>query len=299
MEEFVKTGKTVCILINKQGRIYYSNIDKDVAEKCLEDIHIFDHLPVGGTVSYKVGNYSITADKVGLDEAHYYLILIQPHGNIYRYAYRDSFTGLYNRNYWEQLISGVLQRPIPKRFTLIVIDVDNLKNLNDNKGHLAGDKAIRIVGKSIRESIRKQDIAIRYGGDEFFILLANTKKAIVEKVINRIKENIRKRGKEENIHIEISAGTACSNSINKLEKVITMADYNMYKEKKEKKVQVRRIGDELKDIKQKIESVRDKLNSKVLEESNMSINKELLELSIKMDKLIFKYINDFKEKHFK
>ena len=68
MEEFVKTGKTVCILINKQGRIYYSNIDKDVAEKCLEDIHIFDHLPVGGTVSYKVGNYSITADKVDLDE---------------------------------------------------------------------------------------------------------------------------------------------------------------------------------------------------------------------------------------
>ena len=55
MEEFVKTGKTVCILINKQGRIYYSNIGKDVAEKCLEDIHIFDHLPADGTVSYNVG----------------------------------------------------------------------------------------------------------------------------------------------------------------------------------------------------------------------------------------------------
>jgi negative regulator of replication initiation len=92
---------------------------------------------------------------------------------------------------------------------------------------------------------------------------------------------------------------ACSNSINKLEKVITMADYNMYKEKREKKVQVKHIGDELKDIKQKIESVREKLNSKVLDERNMSINKELLELSIKMDKLIFEYINEFKEKHSK
>ena len=210
MEEFVKTGKTVCILINKQGRIYYSNIGKDAAEKCLEDIHIFDHLPADGTVSYNVGYYTVTADTVDLDEAHYYLILIQPQGNLYKYAYRDSFTGLYNRNYWEQLISGMMHRPIPKRFTLIVIDVDNLKSLNDNRGHLAGDKAIRIVGKSIRESIRKQDIAVRYGGDEFFILLANTKKAIVEKVINRVKENIRKRGKEENIHIEISVGTACS-----------------------------------------------------------------------------------------
>jgi diguanylate cyclase (GGDEF)-like protein len=298
MKKFVKADKTICILINQQGRIYYSNIDMADAQEYLEIICIFDHLPIDDTISYNVGYYTVTADTVDLDEAHYYLILIQPQGNIYKYAYRDSFTGLYNRNYWEQLISGMIQRPIPKRFTLIVIDVDNLKNLNDNKGHLAGDKAIRIVGQSIRESIRKRDIAFRYGGDEFFILLANTKKAIVEKVINRIRKSINRRCESENIHIEISAGTACSDSIHKLEKVITMADYNMYKEKKEKKVQVRHIGDELKDIKQKIESLRDKLNSKVLDVSNISINRELLELSIKMDKLIFKYINDFKDKYF-
>jgi diguanylate cyclase (GGDEF)-like protein len=290
MKKFVKADKTICILINKHGRIYYSNIDMAVAQEYLEIICIFDHLPADYTINYNVGYYSITVDKVGLDEAEYYLILIQPQGNLYKYAYRDSFTGLYNRNYWEQLISGMMHRPIPKRFTLIVIDVDNLKSLNDNRGHLTGDKAIRIVGQSIIESIRKQDIAVRYGGDEFFILLANTKKAIVEKVINRVKENIRKRGKEENIPIEISAGTACSNSINKLEKVITMADYNMYREKKEKKVQVRQLEDELKDLKQKIESIRDKLNYKVLQESNILINKELLEISTKLDKLILKYI---------
>ena len=292
MEEFVKTGKTVCILINKQGRIYYSNIGKDAAGKYLEDIHIFDHLPVDGTVSYKVGNYSITADKVVLDEGRYYLILIQPQGNLYKYAYRDSFTGLYNRNYWEQLISGMMHRPIPKRFTLIVIDVDNLKNLNDNKGHLAGDKAIRIVGKSIRESIRKQDIAIRYGGDEFFILLANTKKAIVEKVINRIKENIRKRGKEENIHIEISAGTACSDCTCEMEKIITIADDKMYKEKAGKKVKAKQIADELLELKQKIEAVRDELKNKVIWKPNGSVDKELMEVNIKLENLIKKHLKD-------
>ena len=292
MEEFVKTGITVCILINKQGRIYYSNIDKDAAGKYLEDIHIFDHLPVDGTVSYKVGNYSITADKVVLDEGRYYLILIQPQGNLYKYAYRDSFTGLYNRNYWEQLISGVLHRPLPKRFTLIVIDVDNLKNLNDNKGHLAGDKAIRIVGKSIRESIRKQDIAVRYGGDEFFILLANTKKAIVEKVINRVKENIRKRGKEENIHIEISVGTACSDCTCEMEKIITIADDKMYKEKAGKKVKVKQIADELLELKQKIETVRYELKNKVIWKPNGSVDKELMEVNIKLENLIKKHLKD-------
>lgn len=292
MEEFVKTGKTVCILINKQGGIYYSNIDKDAAGKYLEDIHIFDHLPVDGTVSYKVGNYSITADKVVLDEGRYYLILIQPQGNLYKYAYRDSLTGLYNRNYWEQLISGVLHRPIPKRFTLIVIDVDNLKNLNDNKGHLAGDKAIRIVGQSIRESIRKRDIAFRYGGDEFFILLANTKKAIVEKVINRIKENIRKRGKEENIHIEISVGTACSDCTCEIGKIIAIADSKMYKEKAGKKVKARQITDELLELKQKIETVRDELKNKVIWKPNRSVDKELMEANIKLENLIKKHLKD-------
>ena len=292
MEEFVKTGITVCILINKQGRIYYSNIDKDAAGKYLEDIHIFDHLPVDGTVSYKVGNYSITADKVVLDEGRYYLILIQPQGNLYKYAYRDSFTGLYNRNYWEQLISGVLHRPIPKRFTLIVIDVDNLKNLNDNKGHLAGDKAIQIVGQSIREGIRKKDIAIRYGGDEFFILLANTKKAIVEKVINRIKENIRQRGKEENIHIEISVGTACSDCTCEMEKIITIADDKMYKEKAGKKVKVKQIADELLKLKQKIETVRYELKNKVIWKPNRSVGKELMEANIKLENLIKKHLKD-------
>lgn len=292
MEEFVKTGKTVCILINKQGRIYYSNIGKDVAEKCLEDIHIFDHLPADGTVSYNVGYYTVTADTVDLDEAHYYLILIQPQGNLYKYAYRDSFTGLYNRNYWEQLISGMMHRPIPKRFTLIVIDVDNLKSLNDNRGHLAGDKAIRIVGKSIRESIRKQDIAVRYGGDEFFILLANTKKAIVEKVINRVKENIRKRGKEENIHIEISVGTACSDCTCEMEKIITIADDKMYKEKAGKKVKARQITDELLELKQKIETVRDELKNKVIWKPNGSVDKELMEVNIKLENLIKKHLKD-------
>jgi len=292
MEEFVKTGKTVCILINKQGRIYYSNIGKDVAEKCLEDIHIFDHLPADGTVSYNVGYYTVTADTVDLDEAHYYLILIQPQGNLYKYAYRDSFTGLYNRNYWEQLISGMMHRPIPKRFTLIVIDVDNLKSLNDNRGHLAGDKAIRIVGKSIRESIRKQDIAVRYGGDEFFILLANTKKAIVEKVINRVKENIRKRGKEENIHIEISVGTACSDCTCEIGKIIAIADSKMYKEKAGKKVKARQITDELLELKQKIETVRDELKNKVIWKPNGSVDKELMEVNIKLENLIKKHLKD-------
>jgi diguanylate cyclase (GGDEF)-like protein len=292
MEKFLKADKTICILINQQGRIYYSNIDVAAAREYLEDFHIIDHLPVDDTISYNVGYYSITVDKVDLDEAKYYLILIQPQGNLYKYAYGDSLTGLYNRNYWEHLISGMLYRPIPRRFTLIVIDVDNLKYLNDNRGHLAGDKAIRIVGKSIRESIRKRDIAIRYGGDEFFILLASTKRVVVEKVINRIKRRIRKKGKKENIHIEISAGTACSDCTCEIGKIITIADSKMYKEKAGKKVKARQITDELMQLKQKIGAVRDQLKNKVIQNPNGSVDKELMEVNIKLENLIKKHLKD-------
>jgi diguanylate cyclase (GGDEF)-like protein len=292
MEKFLKADKTICILINQQGRIYYSNIDMAVAQEYLEIICIFDHLPVDDTVSYNVGYYTVTADTVDLDEAHYYLILIQPQGNIYRYAYRDSLTGLYNRNYWERLISSMPCRPISKGFTLIVIDVDNLKYLNDNKGHLAGDKAIRIVGQSIRESIRKRDIAFRYGGDEFFILLANTKRVVVKKVINRIRKNINKKGKKENIYIEISAGTACSDCTCEMEKVITIADNKMYKEKVGKKVKARQITDELMELKQKIEAVRDELKNKVIRKPNGSVDKELMEVNIKLEQMIKNYPKD-------
>jgi len=183
-------------LIDQQSRICYSNINKDTAEKLLEDFYITDYLPIDDPVSFNVGCYAVTADKVVLEEKIYYFILIQPHRNIYKYIYRDSVTGLYNKNYWQLLISGELRHSMPRKFTLIVIDIDDLKSINDYRGHLVGDKVIQIVGQCIRESIRKQDIAIRYGRDEFFIILANAKKDIAEKVINRIKENIRKKERE-------------------------------------------------------------------------------------------------------
>jgi len=69
-----------------------------------------------------------------------------------------------------------------------------------------------------------------------------------------------------------------------------MADNKMYKEKNGKKAQVKQIADELKDLKQKIEMLRDNLNISVVQESKVSINKELLEMSTKLDELITKYM---------
>lgn len=236
MGKITKSEDIICILINQQRSICYSNVDKTIAEEHLSKLHIFDYFPFDNTVSYEIKYYKVTVYKFNLDKMRYYLVLIRLQDNLYKYAYRDYLTGLYNRNYWEQLKIKISETNLHKRFYLIIIDIDNLKFVNDNKGHLEGDKVIQIVGQSIKESIRKDDIAIRYGGDEFFILISSNKMLVAQMVINRIRKCIKKRCKTEDIRIEISAGTAYYNSACKLEKVIIMADKNMYKEKNRKKL---------------------------------------------------------------
>ena len=282
----------VCILINQQGDICYSNIEKDIAKEYLDDFHIIEYIPVIDTIRYNVEYYSITADKVILDDENYYLVLIQQQDEIYKYAYRDLLTSLYNRNYWEHLISGVLQHPMPKKFTLIAIDIDNLKSINDSRGHLAGDKAIRIVGQAIRESIREWDLGVRYGGDEFFILLASTRKVVADNVIKRIRENINKKGKKENINIEISAGVACCDCVSDMGDIINMADGDLYKEKRIKKSEEKQSSKELKHLLQEIEKLRDELNKKVTQGGKGINNEETLKLSQRLDELIVKYLLD-------
>src|SRR5690606_26470460 len=104
-----------------------------------------------------------------------------------------------------------------------------------------GDRAIQIVGQAIRKSIRKSDIGVRYGGDEFFILLESTKMSVAKKVVNRIRVNISKKGKKENIHIRISAGIACYDCIKSIGDMIKMADKNLYKQKRAKNLKKDKI----------------------------------------------------------
>lgn len=291
IKKFIKSNKTICILINEQGKVYYSNTDLVTAHKYLESIRIFDYLHISDTVSYDVKDCNITVNKIILDEVYYYLILIQQQENIFKYAYKDLLTGLYNRNYWEHFLSDIQYYRLPKKLTLIIIDVDNLKQINDNKGHLFGDRAIQIVGQAIRKSIRKSDIGVRYGGDEFFILLESTKMSVAKKVVNRIRANISKKGKKENIHIRISAGIACYDCIKSIGDMIKMADKNLYKQKRAKKSKEGQNSEKIMYLRYEIQKLKDELNRKITQGGKgINNNEEILKLSQKLDKLIVDYL---------
>jgi diguanylate cyclase (GGDEF)-like protein len=103
-------------------------------------------------------------------------------------AILDPLTHLYNRRFFENEIKNLILSD--EKFSLIFIDVDDLKKINDLKGHIEGDKALKELAASIKISIRQTDIAARYGGDEFVILVKGASGDVAEKIAHRIKEKI-------------------------------------------------------------------------------------------------------------
>jgi diguanylate cyclase (GGDEF)-like protein len=91
---------------------------------------------------------------------------------------RDSLTGLYNRRYMEETLQRELYRAAREDSSLgvIMVDLDHFKAYNDRFGHAAGDALLRTIGQGLRDNVRAEDIACRYGGEEFTIILPNASK---------------------------------------------------------------------------------------------------------------------------
>lgn len=111
---------------------------------------------------------------------------------IQRLAVTDSLTGLYNRHKLQDSLETEVERA--KRYSrplsIIMIDMDKLKVINDTSGHAAGDEALKLVARSIQRSIRKVDLGTRFGGDEFIVLLPEADREEAAAVAKRIREAI-------------------------------------------------------------------------------------------------------------
>jgi diguanylate cyclase len=88
----------------------------------------------------------------------------------------DPLTGLGNRKYFDRAIEAVVEHAIESHepLSLLMLDIDYFKSFNDNYGHLTGDQVLRLVGMSLKQTIKGQDITARYGGEEFVVILPNT-----------------------------------------------------------------------------------------------------------------------------
>lgn len=226
--------KTIFILIDASGTVYYSNIsNKGIIKKLLKILDIKKIISSNSYIKNEIDDYIITSDKLSIEDKIFWVVTIEREDS-YR-IYRDFSTCLYNRNYWEHIKTGMIKLPDDILYSIVIIDIDNLKEFNDLYGHITGDKAIALVGEAIQNSIRENDIPIHYGGDEYIIILPNTGVIGAEKVIERIKDELGEKCRIGDLKIEISAGVASSDDINDLENILQLADKKMYGEKRKKR----------------------------------------------------------------
>jgi len=107
---------------------------------------------------------------------------------VYKLAVLDSLTGLYNRRSGEQRLAQEVARSERHGhpLTVLLLDLDNLKYVNDKFGHAAGDELIKFIAERLNRAIRGSDLAVRLGGDEFLLLLPECKLEEVRHVLSRL-----------------------------------------------------------------------------------------------------------------
>ena len=151
-------------------------------------------------------------------------------------AIKDGLTDVFNRQYVIASLEKELEaaRLTDSCLTLLMIDLDKLKDINDNHGHLAGDKSIIAVANTIRESIRGKDLVGRFGGDEFIVLLSNTNLDSAKVIAGRIRERVHSLAMKSNgdsFSISASIGISVMSCDTTPAKLIDTADKAMYESK--------------------------------------------------------------------
>lgn len=139
----------------------------------------------------------------------------------------DILTGLYNRNFFDSEISRLqLSRLFP--IGIVIVDMNNLKATNDRYGHAAGDDLIRQVAEALRNSFRAGDVIARIGGDEFAIILIQTREEGMQSAVKRLRENIRNH---KNDLLSIAVGMSLGEDGGYLPEIMRKADDRMYADK--------------------------------------------------------------------
>ena len=242
--------------------------------------------------------YQVTARYVEIDGEPYVMEMLQKQdsqnfidedgckkliGSLMKYnhmIYMDALTGVYNRRYFEDEI-------INKTNTagVAVIDMDYLKVYNDTYGHRAGDHALEMMVNVIRQNIRKTDSLIRYGGDEFLLILPEISKDSFNEKLKMIQEKIHDTAIADygNLRLSVSIGGVITRDGESIEEAVLRADRLMYFAKDQKNMVITEEKTEYLD-----ETMREYLRTqtikpKILIVDDSDMNRELLTEILKQD----------------
>jgi diguanylate cyclase (GGDEF)-like protein len=160
--------------------------------------------------------------------------LVQANARLEELSQRDPLTELYNRRYLFERVEGELARVRRGHpFAIVMIDLDHFKKVNDTHGHLRGDALLKEIGASIASTIRITDVAGRYGGDEFLVLLPDTEPEDARGVAERVSQSVRDAAARFDVAhpVTASGGIAVASSTDTVATLLRRADDNAYRAK--------------------------------------------------------------------
>jgi diguanylate cyclase (GGDEF)-like protein len=152
-------------------------------------------------------------------------------------AYRDPLTGLWNRRYFQDRLQEELSRSRragqQRRFSLMAIDLDDFKRVNDVHGHAAGDLVLKEAGEFLIAHLRNHDIACRTGGDEFTVILPDLSAADCGSLVERLRAARVSANLGQAIPVALSFGTASwPETGDAMDELLARADEAMYADKR-------------------------------------------------------------------
>lgn len=149
---------------------------------------------------------------------------------------RDPLTGVNNRSSFRNVLDREVElshrHGVP--LSLIMLDVDRFKSINDKHGHMVGDRALQAIAECMLSCIRDSDILFRYGGEEFCIALSNTNLAGARKLAERVRRAVEilvVRTSGVRLHVTASFGVAALEEHDDAEQLVEKADHSLYRAK--------------------------------------------------------------------
>ncbi|NOX44172.1 MAG: diguanylate cyclase, partial [Caldiserica bacterium] len=207
------------------------------------DFRAFISVPIGDygiiqIVSMKEGAFSpedVKLVEILAQQLYEALKRVRLEREIREQAVKDPLTGLYNRRYYDLFIQLHLKELKDRPLGIAILDMDNFKAVNDLCGHVVGDKVLVELARILRDNVRESDVVIRWGGDEFLILMPGATREEALKAVNRLKQavsswtNILCPG----VRVDITAGVSSWDPTGDrdLEEALKEADRELYARK--------------------------------------------------------------------
>ena len=231
-------------VLNKELEYYISEGKNEIVVKVEHQNQIFGVMVIGDFLFpeniKKYANFALSIARISalvIANAKQFEQLEKSKEDMTFVSHHDSLTGLYNRHYFNIYMEG--KSKVKENIAVFMCDLDNLKKANDEFGHQVGDALIRSAADTLRKSFRDTDIIIRFGGDEFVVVVEDCPTEMAETFLQRINDNIVTINKQKmNKTFDLSISVGYSISVGRIinwNQLLNQADEKMYAVKAAKK----------------------------------------------------------------